>query len=56
MSKYWRVSPPEHLDREVHQLTLSENRSGSNMLLRLVIEAIQARRKSSERKADPAHS
>ena len=26
MPAYWRVSPPEHLDREVHQLALSENR------------------------------
>jgi hypothetical protein len=56
MPKYWRVSPPEHLDREVHQLALAENRSDSNMLLRLVIEAIEARRKSSERKAEPTHS
>jgi hypothetical protein len=27
MAKTWRVSPPEHPDREVHQLALAENRS-----------------------------
>jgi hypothetical protein len=53
MATYWRVSPPQHLDREVHQLALSENRSTSNMLLRLVVEAIQARRKSAERGVEP---
>jgi CopG-like RHH_1 or ribbon-helix-helix domain, RHH_5 len=56
MASYWRVSPPEHLDREVHQLALSENRSTSNMLLRLVVEAIQARRKSAERSSAEAQS
>jgi hypothetical protein len=49
MATYWRVSPPQHIDREVHQLALSENRSTSNMLLRLMVEAIQARRESAER-------
>lgn len=52
MATYWRVSPPEHLDHEVHQLALSENCSTANMLLRLVVEAIQARRKSAERSAE----
>jgi hypothetical protein len=55
-SRYWRVSPPPHLDQEVHKLALDENRSDSNMLLRLVIEAIQSRRKSAERGAESAQS
>jgi hypothetical protein len=47
MASSWRVvSPPAHIDREVHQMALSENRSTSNMILRLVVEAIQARRRS----------
>jgi hypothetical protein len=56
MATYWRVSPPQHLDREVHQLALSENRSTSNMPLRLVVEAIQARRKSAEHSSEPPRS
>jgi hypothetical protein len=45
MSSSWRVvSPPAHIDQEVHKLALAENRSNSNMILRLVIEALQARR------------
>jgi hypothetical protein len=43
-NNYWRVPAPDHLDQEVHRMALSENRSTSNMLLRLVIEAIQARK------------
>ena len=57
MASSWRVaSPPEHIDHEVHRLALSENRSTSNMILRLVIEAVQARRKSAERSADRSQS
>lgn len=51
---YWRVSPPAHLDLEVHKLALSENRSTSNMVLRLIVEAVQARRKSAERTEPPS--
>jgi hypothetical protein len=45
MASSWRVvSPPAHIDHEVHKLALAENRSNSNMILRLVIEALRARR------------
>jgi hypothetical protein len=54
MSNSWRVaSPPAHIDHEVHKLALSENRSTSNMILRLVIEALRARR---ERSTEPPQS
>jgi hypothetical protein len=57
MASSWRVvSPPAHIDHEVHKLALAENRSTSNMLLRLVVEAIQARRKSAERSSAEAQS
>jgi hypothetical protein len=48
MASSWRVvSPPAHIDHQVHQLALSENRSTSNMILRLVVEALRARRERS---------
>jgi hypothetical protein len=57
MANSWRVvSPPAHIDQEGHRLALSENRSTSNMLLRLVIEAGQARRKLAERGAKAPQS
>jgi hypothetical protein len=57
MANSWRVvSPPAHIDHEVHKLALAENRSTSNMVLRLVIEAVQARRKSAERSAETSQS
>ena len=49
MANSWRVvSPPAHIDHQVHQLALSENRSTSNMILRLVVEALRARRERTE--------
>jgi hypothetical protein len=57
MANSWRVvSPPAHIDHEVHKLALAENRSTSNMVLRLVSEAVQARRKSAERSAETSQS
>jgi hypothetical protein len=44
MRTYWRIAPPPWLGETVRTLALSEGRSQANMLIRLVSEAIQARR------------
>jgi CopG-like RHH_1 or ribbon-helix-helix domain, RHH_5 len=40
----WRAMPPAHLAETVRKLALSEGRTDSNMLVRLVTEALNARR------------
>jgi hypothetical protein len=46
MKTSWRITPAPHIAAEVRQLALSEGRSDSAMLERLVGEALQARRRA----------
>jgi hypothetical protein len=40
----WRVSPPLHLAEAVRRIALSEGRTDTNTIVRLVSEAVAARR------------
>jgi hypothetical protein len=44
MRTNWRIEPPPWLGEAVRKLALSEGRTQSNMLVRLVSEAVQTRR------------
>ena len=39
----WRIRPPAAAAQQIHQLALRENRSLTNMLTTLVLEALAAR-------------
>jgi hypothetical protein len=44
MSKMlWRISPPLWLGQRVRELAMSEGRTDSSMLVRLISEAVNAR-------------
>ena len=42
----WRIRPPAAAAHEIHQMALRENRSLTNMLSTLVLEALAARRRA----------
>jgi hypothetical protein len=42
----WRITPPAHMAAEVRRHALSEGRSDSAMLRRLVSEALQVRQRA----------
>jgi hypothetical protein len=44
MKTSWRITPPTHMAAEVRRLALSEGRTDSAMLTRLIGEALTARR------------
>jgi CopG-like RHH_1 or ribbon-helix-helix domain, RHH_5 len=43
MARLWRVQAPDHLADAVRRLALAEGRSDSNMITKLIGEAISAR-------------
>jgi hypothetical protein len=46
MKTSWRITPPTHMAAEVRRIALSEGRTDSATLLRLVSEALQARQRA----------
>jgi hypothetical protein len=46
MKTSWRITPPPHMAAEVRRIALSEGRTDSATLLRLVGEALQARQRA----------
>jgi hypothetical protein len=48
----WRVAPPLHLAEAVRQMAMREGRSDTNMLTRLVSEAVAARRAAESRRPE----
>jgi hypothetical protein len=46
MKTSWRITPPPNMATELRRMALSEGRSDSAMLLRLIDEALTARRKA----------
>jgi hypothetical protein len=40
----WRVAPPAHLAQAVRKMALAEGRTDTNMISRLIGEAVSARR------------
>jgi hypothetical protein len=50
-ARNWRIVPPPQVAYEIHQLALAEGRSRSNMILRLVTEALEKRRRECDERA-----
>jgi len=48
----WRVAPPPHLAETVRNMALAEGRSDTNMITRLVAEAVGARRAAESNKPE----
>jgi hypothetical protein len=48
----WRVAPPLHLAEAVRRLAMAEGRSDTNMITRLIAEAVSTRRALDARKPE----